>query len=102
MTCSFSSECIVGLFEPRKVVSIVKSVNRYVENGVIIVECVLNASSVVDVPVENEDALDVTSASVLSVLRADGDIVEETEAATFFFLGVMTGRSDDRNSVRNL
>ena len=60
-------------------------------------EAVLRAVSVVDVPIEDQDALAI--AARLQVARDDGHVVEQTEAHRPIPLGVMTGRAQRSEAV---
>ncbi len=73
-------------------------VRREVEDRRVLPEGVLRAVAVVEVPVDDEDPLGGPGG--LERARRDGDVVEETEAHGAVGLGVVAGRTDERESVR--
>ena len=70
----------------------VAHVERHGQDVVAVVEALLRAVPVVDVPVEDRDAVDPASAGVLGGQR---DVVEEAVAVRPGRLGVVAGRADE-------
>ena len=62
------------------------------QHGRVVLEQVLRAVAVVDVPVEDQNALEVEF--VAQRAGGDDDVVEQTEAHRAVALGVVTGRPD--------
>ena len=61
------------------------------EDGVIIIECILSAVAVVNIPINYQNASDAVVA--LQVSGRNGHVVEDTETHTCVGRGVMTGRA---------
>src|SRR5262245_55820652 len=67
------------------------------QDGVIAVEAPLRGVAVVDVVIDDGDAIEATGTRVR---RGDGDVVEETESHRTVPLGMMTRWSDERQGAR--
>ncbi len=67
------------------------------ENGRIVVENFLRAVAVVDIPVDDHDALDAVL--FLRVARGDGSVSEEAKSFGAFRHGVVPGRAHGGESV---
>lgn len=63
------------------------------EDGAVFVEDVLGAVAVVDVPIDDEDAIEAVTA--LGVAGGDGDVIKDAKAHAVAGIGVVTGWPDE-------
>ena len=75
---------------------------RNVEDRRIVVKSLLNSISVMNIPVNYENTLNIGSAARLRVFCRYCDVVKETEATTLVPLSVMTGWPNQSNSIQYL
>jgi hypothetical protein len=82
--------------------SVLVDVKRYIENIWIALKNVLNAISVMYVPVQNQDLPAFFREVVLAHFGCDTNVVEEAESSWLVMFRVMSGRSDDRYGIFNM
>ena len=90
----------VGLLSAGEEGAVVIAVHRHVKDAWVVVEHVLDPVAMVDIPVEDHDALHALHLN--GVFGGDGHIVEDAEAAGLILLGVVAGRPDHGGAAGGL